>query len=213
MRFPSFFWPKITDLESALTACRRGAWGAWWAVASMVIVAAVIAVIGVNVLSGEELDLTTQADIGMFVVAGIALAAGIVVIGVLTRKGNRVAAILLLCLMVAEVVYGAASGTGRASVLGLMMAALALNGVRGSFAYHMYRRREAFANDLPPAGDGTPAPSGALDAIEAAARRYESELAPRLTTEPLLADVQADANPSARSVPTSAPRAFGRKGA
>jgi hypothetical protein len=116
-----WYWPDITDLESAATAGREGAAVAF-VVAGITTIFAVLAAFHVaNVLSPWALiDAGVMATLGFFI-----------------RRMSRAAAVIALVWFIAARIQGAIThGLASNLLLGLILLAGFISGVRGTFAYH-----------------------------------------------------------------------------
>lgn len=133
MNSGSWFWPDVTTLDGASTACRTAMWFSI-AVASITALMALIALSG-NVIAG--VGASAFVDAALFA----AIAFG------LSRR-SRFAAVSGFLLFLLERIYmivqtGSVLGAG---VLGIVFLIGFLNGVRGAFAYHKLLTQQPVAS-------------------------------------------------------------------
>ncbi|TVQ23381.1 MAG: hypothetical protein EA367_02515 [Leptolyngbya sp. DLM2.Bin15] len=133
------FWPTIDSIQRAREVAQQGFWAA-------VIVAVVTTLFAlVSIVAGDIAELPISAgsfiDVGIFV----AIAFGI-------RRMSRVAAVLGLVVYFGNQLYmWSIIGPQTAGIIVVVFMMLAfIHGVRGTFAYHSYRKQgiqETLAED------------------------------------------------------------------
>ena len=126
------FWISIDSIESARTAARQGVWAAGLVAAITAVLAVISMTTGGMPAGFPHVNAWAFWDVGFFV----AVAWGI-------HKMSRVAAVIGLVLYLIEqiimrVSYPEMSTRGLVFV-GLFIFAF-INGIRGTFAYHAFRR-------------------------------------------------------------------------
>ena len=135
----SWFWPDVSDLDGARSACRLGMWCAI-VVAAVTSLVSILSLFGIRVLGASAYSLV---DAALFA----AIAFGM-------SRYSRFAAVAGFLLYLAEkiltlVATGSILGVGA---LGVVFLIGFLNAIRGSFAYHK------LWNAAPPSGAAAPAP-------------------------------------------------------
>jgi hypothetical protein len=121
----NWLWPDITDLESAAAAGREGA-AAAFVIAGLSAIFAVLAYFNLlNVLSPWAwIDAGVMAVLGFFI-----------------RRMSRLAAVAALAWFVGARIQGAITHSLASNLLlGLILLAGFISGVRGTFAYHRFKQ-------------------------------------------------------------------------
>jgi hypothetical protein len=130
----NWLWPDITDSEGAAAAGREGA-AASFVIAGITAIFAVLAFFGVaNMVSPWALiDAGVMAVLGLFI-----------------RRMSRVAALAALAWFIVARIQGAvARGFASNVLLGLILLAGFVSGIRGTIAYHQFAgKRNKFALTL-----------------------------------------------------------------
>ena len=119
------FWPDITDLASARKTGRFGAWAAFTvaAVTSFVVLLGQFGIEVMNIDTWAMVDATLAAGLGL----GI-------------WRMSRVCAITMLLLYILQRITEWSEFGFRNPLMPVILGTLLLNGIRGTFAYHRYKR-------------------------------------------------------------------------
>jgi hypothetical protein len=123
----SWFWPVITDSESARSAA-RGARTAAIVCAAVTLIFTLAAMAGAKLSQGLGLTVLSLVDVFLF---------GILAWGI--HRMSRTAAVLGLLLFVAERLM--AGNATKGIYLTIVFTLWFISGVRGTFAYHQYKTK------------------------------------------------------------------------
>lgn len=123
-----WYWPEMTDLESAESAAHAGA-GACFFVAAVTSLVAVISISLSRPIMG--LNGWSFVDASLFAIAGWRM-----------WRFSRPWAIVALAMYLLERVYAAISnpGASMAIVMTVILTLLLIGGIRGTFAYHRFKK-------------------------------------------------------------------------
>jgi hypothetical protein len=124
------FWPTIDSIQTARETAMQGFWAAVF-VAVLTAIAALVSIVVGNI-AGLPISAWSFIDAGIFV----AIAIGI-------RRMSRIAAALGLVLYIGGRIYmWSLTGPPTAGIVMFLFITLAfVHGVRGTLAYHRYRRQ------------------------------------------------------------------------
>jgi hypothetical protein len=124
----NWFWPKIVDLPSAVSASDQGFWAS-------VVVAAITAVLA-------TIALATKTDIATINAWAYLDALLFGLIAWRIKRRSRAFAIAGLCLFILEKAFQFSQSQSAASgsVMAVFLLLLFVSGVRGTFAFHRFSR-------------------------------------------------------------------------
>ena len=121
----TWFWPRITDVDSAKKASKQGYWACTFCVGTTLLFV-VLSLFGKGLL---DADLSALLDVLFFMIIGWGI-----------YKMNRLAAVAGLFLYLLErILMWAEYGQGN-SGLTAIICLMFVNSVRGTFEYHKYRK-------------------------------------------------------------------------
>lgn len=124
----NWFWPPVTDTQTAREASRQGLWAATW-IAGVTIVFALLAALGYR---SAEFDSAALWDAGLFIIIGWGI-----------NKSSRVAAVAGLLLYLIERAYMWATVGPKSPGMAILFTLMFINSVRGTFAFHRLSRTQA----------------------------------------------------------------------
>lgn len=120
----NFWWPEITDLESAKKVAYYGVWAALIN-AGLTTLFVILSFFGVNLFNTNAL---TLIDVAIFLI----IAFGI-------YKLNRIAAVAGLLFYLFEIVVTILTVGSSIGILGVVLLFLYINSIRGTFAYQKFK--------------------------------------------------------------------------
>jgi hypothetical protein len=133
-------WPKITDMKSAGEAAKFGAYAAWWEAISITFVGGYMIYYGKEFSTGKPFIIEDSGELIFISVIFAAAIALIIMIGFWVYRCNRVWSILVLLGIIFEVASKTVNNPGRGIVISILVLLLAISGVRGSFAFHNFKK-------------------------------------------------------------------------
>ena len=124
-----WYWPEITDAESARSAAKL-ARGAALFCAGITLVVTILAIMGVELVQKLGVSAWSLLDVALF----LAVAWGI-------HRMSRTAAVFGLILYALERLFMMLESGPKGIIMTVIFTLAFISGVRGTFAYHRYKTR------------------------------------------------------------------------